>query len=61
MSDAERIVKKHGGTFTNGQWCRASGLTEKAAHACADDLQAVNYQVRHVHSAKGGAWEVLFR
>ena len=63
LNAAERIVQKHGGQFTAGEWCRASGLSETAALALRADLKTANYQVRSViRPVKGSApWEVVFR
>ena len=63
LNAAERIVQKHGGQFTAGEWCRASGLSETAALALRADLKTANYQVRSViRPVKGAApWEVVFR
>ena len=63
LNAAERIVQKHGGQFTAGEWCRASGLSEEKAAALAGELRTSNYQVRSViRPVKGAApWEVVFR
>lgn len=62
MSDAARIVKKHGGTLSNGNWCRVSDVVEEAsARAIAAELRERYYQVRSVEKAKDGKWEVIFR
>ena len=63
LNAAERIVKKHGGQFGAGEWCRATGLTETAAIALRADLQAANYQIRAlIRPVKGAApYEVVFR
>lgn len=63
LNAAERIVRKHGGQFGSGEWCRATGLTETAALALRADLTTANYQIRSVIRPESGPgkWEVIFR
>lgn len=55
-----RLVKRHRGAFTAGDWCKGLGLSEADAQALKTDLERFYFQVRHVWQASG-KWEVVFR
>jgi hypothetical protein len=61
VTAGQRIVERHGGKYTSGEWCRASGLTAKAAKELEAELMWANYQVRSREAVKGDTWELLFR
>lgn len=62
LNAAQRIVLKHAGQYTGGEWSRASGLTKDAATALAGELRTSNYQVRGIIGPEAhGKYEVIFR
>ena len=61
MTAAERIVKRHGGKFSRGEWSSASGLTEGAAKALEAELLKAHFQVRPPQEGKDVEWTVYFR
>ena len=60
-SAAERLIKRHGGTFAGGAWDRAAGLSEDGSRTLTADLELANYQVRSRFKAARELWEVIFR
>lgn len=60
-TQAERVVKAHGGVFNRGDWNKASDLKEEGARELALALEALHYQVRPVAQEKDGQWSVSFR
>lgn len=63
MQACERIVKRHAGTMEHAGGSRAQFESEEAARACAAELTAAQYQVRHVVAPAKVAkkWVVVFR
>ena len=62
LTAAQRLVRRYGGTYGNGTWDRASGLTEEKAIALAGQLMVANYQVKKpFRIEKSEKFEVLFR
>lgn len=63
LTTAERLVKRHGGTYGHGTFDSATGLTEEKAKALHVELVAANYQVIRppFKLAKSDRWQVIFR